>query len=174
MFEKKIIEYLDILNYEYPTHKKIEARKKIIKIIGTLKDENKFIHTELDKQQEIINNYAKELDSLKEIEQLHQEENGKLRVELEQEKEKNKALEEIENKLMPLAECSYWDYEKHTCTHTCRGCDELSSDNRRSHSGILIDKDRYCRLYEDGYAEEDTRYVNVSDLIKRHCKLEEK
>ena len=28
MFEKKIIEYLDVLNYEYPTHEKIEARQK--------------------------------------------------------------------------------------------------------------------------------------------------
>ena len=68
--------------------KKLKQGKKIIKIIGTLKDENKFIHTELDKQQEIINNYAKELDSLKEIEKSHQEENGKLRVELEQMKQK--------------------------------------------------------------------------------------
>lgn len=36
-----------------------------------------------------------ELNSLKEIEKSHQEENGKLRVELEQEKEKNKGLEEV-------------------------------------------------------------------------------
>lgn len=33
------------------------------------------------------------MENLKEIEQLHQEENGKLRVELEQEKEKNKELQ---------------------------------------------------------------------------------
>lgn len=36
----------------------------------------------------------KELNNLKEIEKSHQQENGKLRVELEQEKEKNKDLEE--------------------------------------------------------------------------------
>ena len=142
---------------------------------------------------DVINKTIKKvnlLNNLKEIEKSHKEENGKLRVELEQmkqkveeyrigwcntgeeleqEKEKNKHLEQIENKLMPLAECSYWDYEEHTCTHTCGGCEELSSENRRCTSGILIDEDRYCRLYEDGYAEKDTKYVNVSDLIKRHC-----
>ena len=90
---EKIIKYLDILNYEYPAHKKIEARQKIIKIIGTLKDENKFIHTELDKQQEIINNYAKELDTLKEIEQLHKTDNGLLRQELDMQIEHNKELD---------------------------------------------------------------------------------
>jgi len=40
----------------------------------------------------LIEKLDKELNTLKEIEQLHQEENGKLRVELEQEKEKNKAF----------------------------------------------------------------------------------
>lgn len=36
----------------------------------------------------------KELNNLKEIEKSHKEENGKLRVELDQEKEKNKKIEE--------------------------------------------------------------------------------
>lgn len=36
------------------------------------------------------------LDNLKEIEQSHKEENGKLRVELEEEKEKNKELQKYE------------------------------------------------------------------------------
>lgn len=40
----------------------------------------------------LIEELDKELNTLKKIEQLHQEENGKLRVELEQEKEKNKEL----------------------------------------------------------------------------------
>lgn len=87
-----------------------------------------------------------------------------------EEKEKNKKIEIIVNKLMPLAECSYWNYENHTCTHTCRGCDYLNEDNKRTSSGILIDKDRYCRLYEDGNAEKDTKFVDVEDLIKRHLK----
>lgn len=90
----------------------------------------------------------------------------------EKEKEKNKKIEIIVNKLMPLAECSYWNYENHTCTHTCGGCDYLNEDNKRTSSGILIDKDRYCRLYEDGNAEKDTKFVNVEDLIKRHLKEE--
>ena len=92
--------------------------------------------------------------------------------ELEKEKEKNKKIEIIVNKLMPLAECSYWNYENHTCTHTCRGCDDLNEENKRTSSGILIDKDRYCRLYEDGNAEKDTKFVDVEDLIKRHLKKE--
>ena len=37
-----------------------------------------------------------------------------LEEELEKEKEKNKKIEIIVNKLMPLAECSYWNYENHT------------------------------------------------------------
>jgi len=37
----------------------------------------------------LIEKLEKELNNIKEIEQQHQEENGKLRVELEQEKEKN-------------------------------------------------------------------------------------
>lgn len=41
----------------------------------------------------LIEKQQKELNNIKEIEQSHQEENGKLRVELEQEKEKNKELE---------------------------------------------------------------------------------
>ena len=90
----------------------------------------------------------------------------------EKEKEKNKDIEIIVNKLMPLAECSYWNYENHTCTHTCRDCVDLNDDNKRTASGIIIDKDRYCRLYEDGYAEEDTKFVSVEDLIKRHLKEE--
>lgn len=90
----------------------------------------------------------------------------------EKEKEKNKKIEIIVNKLMPLAECSYWNYENHTCTYTCGGCDYLNEDNKRTSSGILIDKDRYCRLYEDGNAEKDTKFVDVEDLIKRHLKEE--
>ena len=92
--------------------------------------------------------------------------------ELEKEKEKNKKIEIIVNKLMPLAECSYWNYENHTCSHTCRDCVDLNDTNKRTASGIIIDKDRYCRLYEDGYVEEDTKFVNVEDLINRHLKEE--
>lgn len=88
------------------------------------------------------------------------------------EKEKNKKIEIIVNKLMPLAECSYWNYENHTCSHTCRDCVDLNDINKRTSSGIIIDKDRYCRLYEDGYAEEDTKFVSVEDLINRHLKEE--
>ena len=40
----------------------------------------------------LIEKQQKELNNLKEIEKSHQEENGKLRVELEQEKEKNKEI----------------------------------------------------------------------------------
>lgn len=95
-----------------------------------------------------------------------------LSQELEKEKEKNKEIKIIVNKLMPLAECSYWNYKNHTCSHTCRRCDNLNDDNKRTSSGILIDKDRYCRLYEDGYTKEDTKFVNIEDLIKRHLRRE--
>lgn len=44
----------------------------------------------------LLDNQQKELDNLKEIEKSHQEENGKLRAELEQEKEKNKELEKYD------------------------------------------------------------------------------
>lgn len=97
---------------------------------------------------------------------------NELKQELEKEKEKNKKIEIIVNKLMPLAECSYWNYENHTCTHTCRGCDDLNEYNKRTASGIIIDKDRYCRLYEDGHIQEDTKFVSVEDLINRHLKEE--
>lgn len=48
---------------------------------------------ESERLRQYIKDLRNELNSLKEIEQLHQEENGKLRVELEQEKEKNKDLQ---------------------------------------------------------------------------------
>lgn len=44
----------------------------------------------------LIEKLEQELNGLKEIEQLHKEENGKLRVELEEEKEKNKELQKYE------------------------------------------------------------------------------
>ena len=57
---------------------------------------NGYKHTILN----LIENQQKELNNLKEIEKSHQEENGKLRVELEQEKEKNKnAGKLVKNKI---------------------------------------------------------------------------
>ena len=74
--EKKAIEYLEQERaYAY----KFDNRK--IRTITTI-------------ALKLIRNRQKELNNLKEIEKSHQEENGKLRVELEQEKEKNKELEE--------------------------------------------------------------------------------
>lgn len=114
-----------------------------------------------------INDIKREIDVDKAIESIET-----LLTAYEKEKEKNKKIEIIVNKLMPLAECSYWNYENHTCSHTCRDCVDLNDTNKRTSSGIIIDKDRYCRLYEDGYAEEDTKFVNIEDLINRHLKEE--
>ena len=107
--------------------------------------------------QGVVNQNKKLKEKQKKIEKLYK-----------QEKEKNKKLTLILNAVMPLAECVYWNYETHTCTHTCRGCDDLTETNRRCSSGLLINKDRYCLLYTDGYSDEETKYVNVEDLIKRH------
>lgn len=72
--EKKAIEYWkrDIQLYHYNTQLASEYYAQIIL--------------------NLIENQQKELNNLKEIEKSHQEENGKLRVELEQEKEKNTSV----------------------------------------------------------------------------------
>lgn len=55
-------------------------------------DEADKVSKEIELILNLIENQQKELSNIKEIEKSHQEENGKLRVELEQEKEKNKAF----------------------------------------------------------------------------------
>ncbi len=80
--EKKAIEiFTSWYNYNKKNRNKLLEADKIIKVQKTILN--------------LIEKLEKELNSLKEIEQQHQEENGKLRVELEQEKEKNKELEEV-------------------------------------------------------------------------------
>ena len=72
--EKKAIELLSKKDTEY-YYRYVDVREAVYIILN------------------LIENQQKELNNLKEIEKSHQEENGKLRVELEQEKEKNKELE---------------------------------------------------------------------------------
>lgn len=89
--EKKAIEKIK---------KKMDFRKNVMKdyekdncLTGfyyELKEEVATYETILN----LIENQQKELDNIKEIEKSHKEENGKLRVELEQQKEKNKEVEE--------------------------------------------------------------------------------
>lgn len=82
--EKKAIETLKGLTVYYDDYSLLDEEE-----IEENDNVNKSIQLIID----LIENQQKELNSLKEIEQLHKEENGKLRVELEQEKEKNKELE---------------------------------------------------------------------------------
>lgn len=63
----------------------------------------------------LIENQQKELNNIKEIEISHQEENGKLRVELEQEKEKNKELEKqinLNKKTVEIAQTQILEYSQ--------------------------------------------------------------
>lgn len=63
----------------------------------------------------LIEKQQKELNNLKEIEKSHQEENGKLRVELEQEKEKNKELEKqinLNKKTVEIAKTQILEYSQ--------------------------------------------------------------
>lgn len=60
------------------------------------------------------------------------------------------------NLQIDVRECSYWDYETHTCTHTCGGCEDLASEGNNIENikcGVLIGEDRYCTLDVDIYAE---------------------
>ena len=68
--------------------KAIEYLKKHIMPYGNKKGNIEFLIN--DVLLNLIDKQQKELKKLKEIEQAHKEENGKLRVELEEEKEKNK------------------------------------------------------------------------------------
>lgn len=79
--EKKAIETVESFIKYYKTNEQTGNRANL----DVLREECQAIEF-------ILNKYdvtQKELNSLKEIEKSHQEENGKLRVELEQEKERN-------------------------------------------------------------------------------------
>ena len=83
--EKKAIEIVESFIKYYKKNEQIGNRANL----DVLREECQAIEF-------ILNKYdvtQKELNNLKEIEKSHQEENGKLRVELEQEKEKNKEYE---------------------------------------------------------------------------------
>lgn len=85
--EKETIEDCKELVQELKQHKDKD-------FIGRLYYRNKPVEDILSVLLNLIEKQQKELNNLKEIEKSHKEENGKLRVELEQEKEKNKELEE--------------------------------------------------------------------------------
>jgi len=83
--EKKAIETVESFIKYYKTNEQTSHRANL----DVFREECQAIEF-------ILNKYdvtQKELNNLKEIEQSHQEENGKLRVELEQEKERNELLE---------------------------------------------------------------------------------
>ena len=78
--EKKAIDTLNSwYNYNKKNRNKLLEADKIIKVQETILN--------------LIENQQKEINNLKEIEQLHQEENGKLRVELEKYKLLNANIE---------------------------------------------------------------------------------
>ncbi len=66
--ERKAIEYLKFCTNDFKeryggeTTKQIDIYETILNLIQKLHKENKYIHSELDKQQEKINNYAKEIE----------------------------------------------------------------------------------------------------------------
>lgn len=102
--EKKAIEYLKVRLYGNEGCELIDVAQSdlriIIKLVDRVLKDDKNWQEIYDEQEEnireknnkicefefIIENQQKELNNLKEIEQSHKEENGKLRVELEQEK----------------------------------------------------------------------------------------
>ena len=51
--------------------------------------------------------------------------------------------------------CPYWNYEKHTYEHSCHACHCALYGNtlRNAEHGVMIDKDRYCTLNADIYAD---------------------
>lgn len=57
---------------------------------------------------------------------------------------------------VPLKECSYWNYEDHTCTHTCGCCEVITMDAAHRNRvdtiqyGMMVNGDRYCNLTNDG------------------------
>lgn len=81
-----------------------------------------------------------ELSNLREIEKKHQEENGKLRVELEQEKEKNKKLYE-QNQIYVL-DGSKVNLERHIKNNYIRK--DKIQEKIREYDGLkIIDKQAY-------------------------------
>ena len=70
--ERKAIEYLKFCTnnfkerYGGETTKQIDIYETVLNLIQKLQKENKYIHSELDKQQETINNYAKQIEKKEE------------------------------------------------------------------------------------------------------------
>ena len=80
------------------TEKEKEAIKILNAQLNTMTHDGYYKPMEEEAAQTVLNlieKQQKELNNLKEIKKSHKEENGKLRVELEQEKEKNKAYHDF-------------------------------------------------------------------------------
>lgn len=91
--EKKAIELLSKKNTEY-YYRYVDVRGAVSIVLN------------------LIENQQKELNNLKEIEQSHQEENGKLRVELEQKEQIIKRLEQDVEGYSGLSKQIQEDYSK--------------------------------------------------------------
>lgn len=129
----------------------VEA-KRLQKEIEIWKEtENDYEH-ELVRKDAKIENQQKEIKRLKEIEQAHKEENGKLRVGLEEEKNKNKVIE-IFRKDMP----------KDTEIICMR-----KEDFERNYSSEYISKDKIKELLHS-YSVTDERFMQYLNKL-----LEEK
>lgn len=146
--EKKAIEILSSwYNYNKKNRNKLLEADKIIKVQETILN--------------LIENQQKEMENLKEIEKSHQEENGKLRVELEQEKEKNKELEEHQKQ--------YLDGELITANQG-KFFEKMIKENYISKEKIkdfVSKKMKY--LYVDSCAEDSgkyTAYKNILNLLE--------
>ncbi len=101
--EKKAIETLKGLTVYYDDYSLLDEEE-----IEENDNVNKSIQLIID----LIENQQKELNSLKEIEQLHKEENGKLRVELEQKEQMIKRLEQDVEGYRDLSRQIQEDYSK--------------------------------------------------------------
>lgn len=138
-----------LLNIIEKQQKEIEHWKAGMKIIE--RDKNNHIER-----------LEKELNSLKEIEQLHQEENGKLRVELEQEKTRNEKLQyKIDEKELII---DGMKEDRRIAIEEIREEYYISKDKIKD---FVSKKMKY--LYVDSCAEDSgkyTAYKNVLNLLE--------
>lgn len=73
------------------------------------------------------------------------------------------------NLVIKAKECTYWNYDNQTCTHTCGGCYDLKKGNSINtiHCGVMIGGNRYCMLECDVYGE-IIESLNRKEKIKKY------
>mgnify|MGYP003293568488 CR=1 FL=1 len=76
------------------------------------------------------------------------------------------------NLTVKAEECPYWNYDTHTCSHTCGSCTCMTEGNNMKNirdSGVKIGKDRYCLIGCNVDAELLKR-INAPEIPKLHLK----